>query len=284
MKFNTPLRYSNGRDPLIGFMKMIFEQNDLLGGEYVEPCAGSAAIALNLLTHGYVSRIHLNEPNPLIYAFWHSVINEPEALCKTIHDAKITREEWQRQRAILNSPSNHSSVELGFSIFFLNRVNHSGIQWESARKRCEGQWKFDARFDKNDLIHRIEWIALHRSLIRLYQLNLADLIQTVLPHLPDKTLVYLDGSFDAPEFWLRENQPQSLNRVDQNIIHLIKNQIAQYWIVSYAYSTEINLQYNDHSSMPYYNVYDHNKQSRIMFFSRKLIVPNVHNLLNLKTA
>lgn len=134
MKFNTPLRYSNGRDPLIGFMKMIFEQNDLLGGEYVEPCAGSAAIALNLLTHGYVSRIHLNEPNPLIYAFWHSVINEPEALCKTIHDAKITREEWQRQRAILNSPSNHSSVELGFSIFFLNRVNHSGIQWESARK------------------------------------------------------------------------------------------------------------------------------------------------------
>lgn len=284
MKFNTPLRYSGERSPLTGFMKMIFEQNDLLGSEYVELHAGSAAIALNLLTHGYVSRIHLNEPNPLIHAFWHSVINEPEALCKTILETKITLEEWQRQQAIFNSPGNHSPVELGFSIFFLNRVNRSGIRWESANKNRDGQWKFDARFDKNDLIRRIEWIALHRSLIRLYQLNVANLIQTVLPTLPDKTLVYLDTPHDAPESRLRENQHKPLAIVHQDIVRLIKTQISQFWIVSYAYSAETNVLYQGYPSMTYHSSYEHSEQTRIMFFSRKLIVPNLHDPLNLKTA
>ncbi|MBL8497965.1 DNA adenine methylase [Nitrosomonas sp. JL21] len=285
MKFNTPLRYSGGRDKLTGFMKMIFEQNDLLGGEYVEPYAGSAAIALNLLTHGYASRIHLNEANPLIYAFWHSVINEPEGLCKSIHDAKITLEEWHRQQAIFNSPGDYSPLELGFSVFFLNRVNRSGIRWESANEHGhEGPWKCDARFDKVDLVRRIEWISLHRSLIRLYQLDVADLIQTVLPTLPSKTLVYLETPWNSLESWLREKQTQPLNMARQDIVHLIKTQIAQLWIASYANTADIRGSYQDYSSLTYHSTHDRCEQTRIMFFSRNLIVPNMHNSSDLKTA
>lgn len=285
MKFFTPLRYYDGRDGMTGFMKMILEQNDLLGSEYVEPHAGSAAIALDLLTHGYVSKIHLNEPNPQTYAFWHSVINEPEALCKTIRDAKITFEEWQRQQAILNSPGNHSALELGFSIFFLNRVNRSGILWESANNNRNGQWKFDARFDKNDLIRRIEWIALHRSLIRLYHLDVPCFIQTTLPSLPARTLVYLNTPCDASEFRFRYDQHQPPSSIiAHDIAHLIKTKIEQFWIASYAYAAETSTLYQGYSSMTYQTVYDHFEQTRIMFFSRKLIIPNMQTLSKLKTA
>jgi len=178
MKFNTPLRYPGGKGKLTGFLKMIFEQNDLLDGHYVEPYAGGAGIALNLLTHSYASCIHLNDLNPAVFGFWHSVINQPEALCKAIRDVKVTMEEWHRQKAILNAPANHSPLDIGFSTFFLNRTNRSGIIWGGVigGKNQDGAWKLDARFNKDDLIRRIEKIAMYRSRIRLYNLDAAELL------------------------------------------------------------------------------------------------------------
>lgn len=57
----TPLRYPGGKGKLAAYIKEIIEENRLLDGEYVEAYAGGAAIALELLFHEYVSRIHLND-------------------------------------------------------------------------------------------------------------------------------------------------------------------------------------------------------------------------------
>ncbi len=277
MKFNTPLRYPGGRDHLANFMKMIFVQNGLLGGQYVEPYAGSAGIALNLLTRGYVSCIHLNDVNPAIYAFWHSVIHQPEALCKAIHDVKITTEEWQRQKNILNAPENHSQLEVGFSIFLLNRINRLGILW---RESIDGRtpmshWNPDARFNKNDLIRRIEWIALHRSLIRLYHLDAADFIKTVLPTLPDKTLVYLDPPYDANERLLQEDHP-SLQSTQRYIATLVKKHITQPWVASYHYTPEIIETYKGYPAITYSNAQNRHKGAEVIFFCKKLIIPSMN--------
>ena len=283
MKFNTPLRYPGERDKLAGFIKMVFEQNYLLGGHYVEPYAGGAGIALNLLTHGYVSSIHLNDVNPAVYAFWHSVINQPEALCKAIHDVEITMEEWQRQKDILNSPENHSLLEVGFSTFFLYRINRLGILWRG--KNQDGHWKFDARFNKVDLIRRIEWIALHRSLIRLYNLDAADLIKTVLPTLPDETLIYFDPPYYVKGQWLHEDH--YLHNAHVSIANLIKEHIRHHWIVSCDDTPEINEMYKDYSTITCrinYSARDRYKSAEVMFFSRGLIIPNVKNPSNLKIA
>lgn len=284
MKFNTPLRYHGGRDKLAGFMKMIFEQNNLLGGHYVDSSAGSAAIALNLLTQGYVSCIHLNDANPAVYAFWSSVINQPEALCKAIHDVEITREEWQRQNNILNSPENHSLLEVGFSIFFLNRINPSGILWgiTDDGKSQSGRWRADARFNKIDLVRRIEWIALHRSHIRLYNLETTDVIKTVLPSLPDKTLIYLDFSSCDEKQWHQEKQV--LHTAHLNIANLIKTHITQYWIASFDYTPQTMEVYKSYPFMIYKNARDRYKSVEAMFFCKKLIIPNLDNSSNLKTA
>ena len=45
----TPLRYPGGKGKLAAYIKKVIEENRLLDGEYVEPYAGGAAIALELL-------------------------------------------------------------------------------------------------------------------------------------------------------------------------------------------------------------------------------------------
>lgn len=287
MKFNTPLRYPGGKGKLTGFLKMIFEQNELLDGHYVEPYAGGAGIALNLLTHGYASCIHLNDLNPAVFAFWHSVINQPEALCKAIHDVEVTMEEWHRQKAILSDPANHSPLEIGFSTFFLNRTNRSGIIWGGVigGKNQDGPWKLNARFNKDDLINRIERIALYRSRIRLYNLDAAELIKTVLPTLPSKTLIYLDPPYYVKGRGLYENH--YLHEDHISIAKLVKKHITHHWIVSYDNAPEIIEMYKGCPTITYginYTAQSRYKGSEAMFFSKGLVIPDVKNPANLKAA
>ena len=287
MKFNTPLRYPKGRSNIPSFFKIIFAHNDLLEGHYVEPYAESAGIALNLLTHGYVSCVHLNAANPAVYAFWHSVINQPEALCKAIHDIKITTEEWQRQQDILRSPENHSALEVGFSIFFLNRINRLAILYGDVTDgKSQGKhWKFDARFNKLDLIRGIEWIALHRSFIHLYNQDATGLIKTILPSLPDKTLVYFDIPCHTEERSLHHDHDSHHHRV--NLAKLIKENILQHWIVSYPNHPGIVELYKGYPAIVYdisSNARNRPEDSEIMIFSNRLIIPDWKNPSNLKTA
>lgn len=287
MKFNTPLRYPGGKGKLTGFIKMIFEHNDLLDGHYVEPYAGGAGIALNLLTLGYASCIHLNDLNPAVFAFWHSAINQSEELCKAIHDVEVTMEEWHRQKAILNDPTNHSPLEVGFSTFFLNRTNRSGIIWGGAigGKNQDGPWKLDARFNKDDLIRRLERIALYRSRIRLYNLDAAELIKTVLPTLPSKTLIYLDPPYYVKGRGLYENHYLHDDHV--SIAKLVKKHLTHNWIVSYDHTPEIIDMYKGCPTITYginYSAQDRYKGSEAMFFSKGLVIPDVKNPANLKAA
>jgi DNA adenine methylase len=57
----TPLRYPGGKAKLAQYVKRLMKENSLLDGAYVEPYAGGAAIALELLFHEYVSCIHIND-------------------------------------------------------------------------------------------------------------------------------------------------------------------------------------------------------------------------------
>ncbi len=118
MKFSTPLRYPGGKAKLTDFLKLLITENDLLGCDYVEAYAGGAGIAINLLSHGYANRIHLNDLNPSVFSFWHSVVNKPDELCKLIHDTPVSIEQWHLQKQIQKNAKNHSSLELGFSTFF----------------------------------------------------------------------------------------------------------------------------------------------------------------------
>jgi len=287
MQFSTPLRYPGGKGKLTEYLKLVFVENDLLGGNYVEPYAGGAGIALTLLLHNYASCIHLNDLNKSVYAFWHSVLNEPDALCKAISDVRINMDEWNRQKAIQKAPDEHSLLELGFSTFFLNRTNRSGIILAGVigGKKQDGNWKLDARFNKEDLLSRIERIALSRSQIHLYNLDAADLIRNVLPTLPQKSLVYLDPPYYVKGKGLYENHYLHDDHVA--IAKLVKNEITLPWIVSYDHVPEIVHMYEGCPTIEYginYSAQAKYKGAEVMFFSKELNVPDIKNPSNLKAA
>ncbi len=287
MKPTTPLRYPGGKGKLTEFIKLVFEENELIGGHYVEPYAGGAGIALNLLMLQYASCIHLNDVDPSVFAFWHSVINFPEELCKRIKDAKLNLKERIRQKAIQSDMENHTLLEVGFSTFYLNRTNRSGILTGGVigGNGQTGEWKIDARFNKVELCRRIDKIAMSRSRIRLYNLDAADLITGVLPSLPENTLVYLDPPYYEKADRLYRNHYKHPDH--EAIAKLVIGKITQPWIVSYDNAPEICKMYPKIPSIKYgmnYSAQDSYQGSEVMFFSEKINVPDIRNPSKLKAA
>lgn len=277
---HTPLRYPGGKGRLTPFVKAVFEQNNLLDGHYVEPYAGGAGIAVNLLLQQYASTIHLNDIDKSIYSFWHSVLNSTDELCKMIHDVQLNMVEWNKQKAIQNDPENHSLLELGFSTFFLNRTNRSGIinAGVIGGKNQDGPWKIDARFTKKELSNRVEKIAFYSSRIRLYNLDAKALITSVLPALPQKSLVYLDPPYYFKAQDLYQNHYTHEDHVA--IAKLVGNKIKIPWIVSYDNAPEIIKLYHSFPTITYgmsYSASDRYSGSEAMFFSRRILIPDAEN-------
>ncbi len=101
----TPLRYPGGKGKLAAFIKEIIKANQLQDGEYVEPYAGGAAIAMELLLQGYVSRVHINDISRPIHAFWKSVLTDTEALCRLVSNTRCTVSIWDKQKKIFSNPA-----------------------------------------------------------------------------------------------------------------------------------------------------------------------------------
>lgn len=231
MQFNTPLRYPGGKARLARYVMRVVDMNGLVGGHYVEPYAGGAAIGLTMLYLERVGHIHLNDLNRAVHAFWHSVLNDCDALCDLVERTEITLDERLRQKAVQRDGS-ATSLELGFSTFFLNRTNRSGIIAGGVigGNAQTGEWKIDARFNKPDLIRRIKKVAAYRSRISLYNLDAMELLRTVLPTLPDRTLTYLDPPYFTKGQKLYQNHYKP---DDHTAIAAEIGNIRQKWLVSY---------------------------------------------------
>lgn len=193
----TPLRYPGGKAKLAAFVKSLMKENRLLDGEYVEPYAGGAAIALELLFHEYVERIHINEVSRPVHAFWRAVLDHTEALCKLVYDTKLTVAAWDKQRRVIEAPKKHDALTLGFATFFLNRTNRSGILNGGiiGGRDQTGPWKIDARYNAPELVNRIQSIAAMRDRIKLTRKDALVFLKAGAEKWPQKTLVYLDPPY-----------------------------------------------------------------------------------------
>lgn len=287
MRYTTPLRYPGGKTKLANFVKLLIEQNDLLDGHYVEPFAGGAGIAFALLFEEYVLHAHINDLNKQVFAFWDAVLNQTDALCQLIHDTPVTVDEWHRQKLIQTNQGDFSSLALGFSTFFLNRTNRSGIITGGiiGGLKQTGEWKIDARYNKVNLIVRIKKIAAYRHRISLYNMDAEDLLRNVVPELPDKTLVYLDPPYYVKGKHLYQNHFTHEDHV--SLAGVVANNIRQHWIVSYDFVPEISDMYEDYRQIDYhlsYSAADRYKGSELMVFDDSLEIPEVVNPAKVKVA
>lgn len=275
-RYKTPLRYPGGKQKLAPFILELMKENNLCGGHYAEPYAGGAGIAFELLLNGNVSHVHLNDACFGIYAFWHSVLNNTDSLCRRIAGASMTIPEWRRQKEILSRQTEFELLDVGFSMFYLNRCNRSGIISGGVigGLKQTGEWKMDARFPRNELICRIEAIALKRNSITLKNWDAEIFILEHLPKLPANSLVYCDPPYfqKADRLYLNHYKAEDHSR----IARVIQRKIKLSWLVSYDIAPEILKCYARRKSLAFdlqYNAAKAYVGTEIFIFSPKLKIP-----------
>ena len=275
-KYVSPLRYPGGKLKVVDYIKRLFEVNDVVGGTYIEPYAGGASVALSLLFDGYAGRIKINDIDRSIYAFWHSVLNNTDALCRLISDTPITMDVWQAQHELQKHKEEADLLELGFSTFFLNRTNRSGILNGGVigGKEQTGNFKIDARYTKKDLIERIERIAGYADLIELTSMDAVALLKRYKRAPAAKTFCYLDPPYHV------KGRDLYLNYYNDDDHRAIAETIKKYkgkWIISYDAVDFIKELYRDYRQKEYclsYSAGNRSKGKEIMVYSDGLTLPD----------
>lgn len=282
MQNNTPLRYPGGKSRITGFISKIIKDNNIVEGNYVEPFAGGCGVALNLLLDGIVNNIYINDKDRSIYAFWYSILNNCNEFIKRINTVDISVEEWKKQQDIQKNKEQCDLFELGFSTFFLNRTNRSGIIKGGiiGGLQQSGPWKLDVRFNKEKLIQKILKIEKYKEKIHLYNLDAVEFLDAVIPQLDiANTLFYLDPPYYVKGGQLYMNYFKHEDHV--RIFHAVQK-LKHHWLVSYDNQKEIIELYKGVKNITYllrYTAGTKYSGSEIMFASSDLLFDeNVHPL------
>lgn len=276
-KLYTPLRYPGGKARFAPFIAEVMRSNGLAVGHYLEPYAGGAGVALELLFHGYASHVHINDIDPAVNAFWVAVTRYPEALLKLLHDTPVTMEQWFHWRAVMRGELPSDAVEYGFSTLFMNRTNRSGILKGGVigGKEQSGDYKLDARFKKEVLASRIERIASHAGNITVYCEDAKQLLLRSTEFLPDQSLIYLDPPYYVKGRGLYRNFYGHEDH--ENIAQVLQSRaFKRPWVVSYDNVKEICQMYRESKGLTYDLNYTAQKRyvgNEVMFFSRGLRIP-----------
>ena len=167
-------------------------------------------------------------------------------------------------------------MELGFSAFFLNRTNRSGIISKAGPiggLNQNGNYSIDVRFNKEDLIRRIRKIAEYKNKIHLYNQDAKVFITKYLPKYINNAFVYFDPPYYSKGKDLYQNFYTAPDHKD--IYDLIKNLNCP-WIVTYDDVPEIRKIYSAHSAKLYdlvYSLANSGINSEIMVLSDKKMWP-----------
>lgn len=279
--FYSPLRYPGGKGKLAPFMKVLLERTGHVGGTYIEPFAGGAGIALDLLENNLVSQIVINDWDKGIYSFWRSILSETDRFIDEIERVPLDIDEWKRQRDILLNNGKKYSFELGFATFYMNRTNRSGIIKGGVIGGInqKGKWKIDARFNKENLIKRILKIAEKKKYIQVYNKDVSSFVQNYLPKYEDNALVY----FDPPYF--NKGKQLYLNFFDYkdhvHIERLVRKSVNCDWIITYDDVPEIADIYADYKLKHFdlnYSVAFKRVASEIIIFRDEMMIPEMQHL------
>ena len=168
----SPLRYPGGKAALAGMFADLISGLGVLEPVYVEPYAGGAGAGVALLREGVISRLVVNDIDPAVHAFWQSVVGRNEEFVDWVRTVPLTVHEWQRQRDVYRSKTTETGL-LGRAFFYLNRTNRSGVLNAGVigGQDQTGNYKIDARFNRDTLVDRLTAIGLLADRIEVSDLD-----------------------------------------------------------------------------------------------------------------
>jgi len=278
MKLYSPLRYPGGKRKLTDFLARICKKNHI-NGHYIEPYAGGAAVALYLLIEGFVSEITINDKDRSIYAFWYSVLNHTDKLCDLVNKTGVNISNWHTQKEIQTRKKNVSLLKLGFSTFFLNRTNRSGIinGGPMGGVKQQGEYKIDCRFNKKRLVALIKVIAKFKDKIHASNLDALELVKEIKVARNGVEKIFY---FDPPYYLKGESLYLNSYVYDDHkkVARTIKSIKNAHWIVTYDNTYPIRKLYKSYRSKQYtlrHIAHVHKIGKEVMFISPNLSVPKI---------
>ena len=228
---HSPLRYPGGKNCIFPFVSNLISENGLIGCRYIEPYAGGAGLALRLLYEEFAESIVINDLDPLVHAFWFTCINQPDRLIKWIEKTPVTVATWKKCKAAIRQQNCGDPFSLAVSFFFLNRTNVSGVLSGGIIGGLQqtGNYKIDARYNKAELIRKIEKVARFSNRITVTSLDGIKLIDNYVKY-SKGTFIYLDPPYYEKGSNLYLNAYKEADHI--NLSRCVKK-LSTPWLLSY---------------------------------------------------
>jgi DNA adenine methylase len=195
----SPLRYPGSKAGLVEYVAMVINENMLTGCRFYECHAGGASLGLGLLSRGLISRLTLIEKDPLLYAFWKSVVVDPERLCQKIRELQVTLATWnhfQKYRST-DALKRFEILDLGVAALFFNRTNFSGVLSAGpiGGMNQKSEYAIACRFNKDVIIERILAIGARRTEFSVVHCDAVTYLQRREHRFANEALIYLDPPY-----------------------------------------------------------------------------------------
>lgn len=271
----SPLRYPGGKQLLAPYIAGVIEENYLTGCAFYEPFAGGSAVSLELLRLGYIDSTTLLERDPLVYAFWWSVVNQFDDLLAAIQVADVSLKTWKSLLPLRDVDDPHdcgySLLQLGVAGLFFNRTNFSGVIGAGPIGGISQQsrYKIDCRFNKTSITESLRKLRPLTSRIKVeFADSLHWLEQNSSSLRKQPSFVYVDPPYFVQGGKLYRHSFE--NNQHERLARLLK--AARYpWLLSYDDAPFIRSLYAGSSLQPIYLDY-RVKSSRL---AQEIVISNL---------
>jgi len=230
----SPFRYPGGKAFLYKYLCERMQALPPGHRHYAEPFCGGAGSAAILLKLNAAEKIHLNDADLKVYSAWKAMLEDNDRFIDTIRNTPVDIATWYKAREIVQTTTAYS-FELGFATFFLNRTSRSGIVIGAGPiggYDQSGNWKIDARFNKDSLAERVLWLGQVKDRIQLTHEDALTFLSKACDRMPiDRTLFFIDPPYVTAGGRLY------LNAMDHGkhiaLSDVLQNGLLPQWVLTY---------------------------------------------------